>query len=527
MPARLTDNDEKSTRPTDPLPRVDSQRVYSALMKRSLRNQQSAQTLGPSTRNNKDLSAGVLPEPYTICTYSPSATIRRVRQEDDVFHVNNVAQRGDAQHHEPITGNLSMGINDIYSPVHPGFASSVASSSKSKSSINKHSKEHSSAFFGSPSSHLFRTTSPYRRALKERIEESRAPESVVDRCGKYLGSLANLSPLARPASVIDLERHTLPSCSSSVYSSETNETPKQSEPNYEVFKLASRQPGNSSSSVRRNGDGETSAMSYLGQPNRLNANGLKMEDKTVPEVSKHNVHLVPPTPTRRHVREAAQIESPKEALSPFPGPSLTKEANCPEYSSDANLGGISFCGEAQRLETKASSPYNIDLSPIKCPQSSLSLKLKSNTCDQISPMSTKLLALRENQSPSRIPRVRLSSPRSSAPTSPSKARLQRRQPFGNENQSRTVDQAHKYNASSPKYSVTNERLGPKSLGHADYDQNKGIHLQLTTGLIGQGNENIRSTGGSQGMVDKFLASRRSMAFRSSTASEGSSTPAFL
>lgn len=74
----------------------------------------------------------------------------------------------------------------------------------------------SSAFFGSPSNHLFRTQSPYRRALQQsmKIQQTEAPTMGA----KYLSTLSTLVLPLRRASPTTSEKDTRLSTAESVYS---------------------------------------------------------------------------------------------------------------------------------------------------------------------------------------------------------------------------------------------------------------------------------------------------------------------
>ncbi|KAK7455369.1 hypothetical protein CaCOL14_003481 [Colletotrichum acutatum] len=198
-----------------PGPTVDSARVYSALMKRLNEckpNGQREDQLrhgsfgGTSLKGNGKVGSTTSLGGHELdeATYQDPPTIRCVLQEDDVFRDSPWEQRlqtvveteapqsghdevasssNSTMHHRPRSASeTTMGS---YKPcsrpvtgVEPGDSPSkpyklhgdnIANSPRALST-------RSSAFFGSPTCHLFRTTSPYRKVLQEKVRsESQTP----------------------------------------------------------------------------------------------------------------------------------------------------------------------------------------------------------------------------------------------------------------------------------------------------------------------------------------------------------------
>ena len=172
---------------------VDSQRVYSALMRR-------ARDYGQKEEDDRRMSVDEMrslgrapPRSSSVdrfCdgqVWSPP-TIRCVQPEDDVFQDNasntesrdsgsprSLIRRSRKIFHPVASTNGSPNpwseklIEKYDSPSKPRLHSSLELN-RSKTATNR-----SSAFFASPSSHLFRTASPFRRVLRESMKIEKDP----------------------------------------------------------------------------------------------------------------------------------------------------------------------------------------------------------------------------------------------------------------------------------------------------------------------------------------------------------------
>ncbi|KAL7920091.1 hypothetical protein ACQKWADRAFT_328934 [Trichoderma austrokoningii] len=202
-------------------PTVNSQRVYSALIKRlqetKQRQSQSVRenhpTLDVAEEDSPQSNSTVRRQPRWIRYEGSTNTIRHVQEEDDVFldraentevsrsssAFSNSAIRG----YEP-TGSPQKRVSYASavldggdsSPSRQNAAEQQAALEPQKSLISSRS----SAFFASPTCHLFRTTSPYRRALQATMKATEANERPQTPGTKYLGSLSALSLPTRRSS---------------------------------------------------------------------------------------------------------------------------------------------------------------------------------------------------------------------------------------------------------------------------------------------------------------------------------------
>ncbi|KAL6903224.1 hypothetical protein GGI43DRAFT_401527 [Trichoderma evansii] len=205
-------------------PIVNSQRVYSALIKRLQETKQhQTQSLGEkhatldfaevdSPRSNSTIRR----QPRWAMYEGSTHTIRHVQEEDDVFQgraeKTTVSPSSSASASDAIRGHKATGsllesfshdacLNKGHDWGHRAFPSQDASEPQvalepPKSLISSRS----SAFFASPTCHLFRTTSPYRRALQATMKATQASEQSQTPNTKYLGSLSALSLPTRRSS---------------------------------------------------------------------------------------------------------------------------------------------------------------------------------------------------------------------------------------------------------------------------------------------------------------------------------------
>ncbi|KAH0435657.1 hypothetical protein CcaCcLH18_04766 [Colletotrichum camelliae] len=182
---------QKHSGPPAP-PAVDSQRVYSALMNRlyevnQKENMREASDEDFQKQDSKGLRRSLDDNPPTI---------RCVRPEDDVFRdgpPTQIPPVGIAETTED--GSFSESGSVIHYPIrttstgahyspYPGPAVGdekrvLPITVREVSAAPKTLSTRSSAFFGSPTCHLFRTTSPYRRALQKSMKESSSESSAA------------------------------------------------------------------------------------------------------------------------------------------------------------------------------------------------------------------------------------------------------------------------------------------------------------------------------------------------------------
>lgn len=219
-----------------PMPRmtVDSQRVYSALMKRVEEAKQRDNLAGHEDRNTASHGLVASFEDTAIQRRSAS-TIRRVQENDDVFQDRAVGTELRASSscdslimhpRAPESTIGSMPYNE--DPTEAGGNERTSLRKKTSSKIGGlHGptpiSHRSSAFFASPTCHMFRTTSPFRRALQENMKAAKGDDQKKMAESKYLSSLSALSlPMRQPSSIgSDLDPRV--AYTESVYSSITEE----------------------------------------------------------------------------------------------------------------------------------------------------------------------------------------------------------------------------------------------------------------------------------------------------------------
>lgn len=175
---------------------VDSQRVYSALMKRMNDTQQHfAEILEQQRKSSDDSDPFRTLSPPTSDDSSDSGGPKALSHTHPPTSALQGASRSSS---DATSSNYKLGFEDHRSltpPVHltPKGADVPAS---------KPIMDRASAFFGSPTSHLFRTRSPWRRSLQETIQkdyvspqdvESVATTSATDLTDKKAFSESNYS----------------------------------------------------------------------------------------------------------------------------------------------------------------------------------------------------------------------------------------------------------------------------------------------------------------------------------------------
>ncbi|KAL7970763.1 hypothetical protein HDV63DRAFT_374463 [Trichoderma sp. SZMC 28014] len=218
-------------------PAVNSQRVYSALIKKLQETKQrqsqslgeSHATLDASEADSPQSNSTIRRQPRWIRYEGSTNTIRHVQEEDDVFQDRagkaEISRSSSASSNSIITGSpqkrlsrggypnaaldkdcaAALGENTVDAQVAPETQRSLISS-------------RSSAFFASPTCHLFRTTSPYRRALQATMKATQANEQPQTPGTKYLSSLSALSLPTRRSSTDGSDADERMAYADSVYS---------------------------------------------------------------------------------------------------------------------------------------------------------------------------------------------------------------------------------------------------------------------------------------------------------------------
>ncbi|KAG9252498.1 uncharacterized protein F5Z01DRAFT_690748 [Emericellopsis atlantica] len=226
-PAPLEDSTGQDT-VTSQLGSLDSQRVYSALIKRA--NEIQMRQAKEREENMHGIKAHGKAPPRSSSIdqvrsgdYSPP-TIRCVRDDNDVFQDNKSAAResaGTTKSNPRTRPRISYSLTSSEGSPNPW--SGKASDSPGKASFVTHRdadhptacERRMSTFFASPTSHMFRTTSPFRKALQSNLAAAAADDDT-----EYLGSMSAVSLPPRHRTPEKSEMNDHDSCAGSVYSSD-------------------------------------------------------------------------------------------------------------------------------------------------------------------------------------------------------------------------------------------------------------------------------------------------------------------
>ncbi|KAI0597280.1 hypothetical protein F4775DRAFT_602871 [Biscogniauxia sp. FL1348] len=362
--------------PVPPRPgTVDSQRIYSALMKRlneteqqnqELRRQKSADSLknfgvaplsGSSSRSCEDPG---LSTPTTIRQVIPdsasdSASARTVErkytaQVDQLGNEKAPAEcESNRNRYGMATSISTQGVNNQDSPI-PHIEESQP--------LKRTLSSRSSAFFASPTCHLFRTQSPYRRVLQDKMESAthdQQPKSPD--FNPWMCSLSNLPLRCQSTCESEIDQkmyyaESVYSCNTDDQTSEINNTlslvdnfpkPPSAHGNATIFvDPPTYRPNPPIVSQRR----MASSASSVEWKTWLSANVSKLEEtSTQPKIDNFEYSL-PSARSSSHVRENAQIDDddddeedlePMEAYRPTrPGSALALIEHDSDTSSESS-----------------------------------------------------------------------------------------------------------------------------------------------------------------------------------------------
>lgn len=298
---------------------VDSQRVYSALMKKMNDTQQFARiveqqrkssdgsdpfrTLSPSG-SDASSDSGDTTSSTQVC--SPQQQLpKSVKKAEDHPHLEELASEESILLDHGITPSVTHDRRSLSPPVHltpqggrPDAASTIT--------------DRGSAFFGSPTSHLFRTTSPYRRSLQQAMhaekEQALCQEATVETTAEAKKS----HPAAKVA------------YSESNYSSDTlihkmDMSQGYPDPQHLIMSDSREEAGvfENAPTYRPTGERQVSTASSLGWKTRLSADVAKREPSPTrvsgqsPEVE-YRIPTMPRSLGHGHVRETAQTGTCEE-----------------------------------------------------------------------------------------------------------------------------------------------------------------------------------------------------------------------
>lgn len=359
---------------------VDSQRVYSALMKKMKDTQQLAGIV-EQQRKSSDGS-----DPFR--TLSPSSSIgsggssdtaastrmRPLRQQfsfpgKEAENYPSCARPESERaksYDDQITQNVADDHRSLSPPIHltPTGRGSVAA---------KTITDRGSAFFGSPTSHLFRTTSPYRRSLQEamRAEKGQVPRQDPAETTIETSALAN-----KPDAAVRV------AYSESNYSSDTLIRRMDMSQDHQLAKPFNASDSRGETNVfedpptyRPTGERHVSTASSIGWKTWLSADVAKLEPSPTrvsgqpPEVE-YRIPTMPRSLGHGHVREAAQTGSCEEDEDNAKPPvRMPASSATPLSAIDSNVVKLS---PLQRSVMRTTTPPAANLhrdqlnTPLKC-----------------------------------------------------------------------------------------------------------------------------------------------------------------
>lgn len=324
-----------------PCTTIDSQRVYAALMKRLDETRQKTGT-EPETRSLAPSLDSLVEQFGSQAQAQEPPTIRCVQAEDDVFHdrasksllqVADAPLAADERQSTKQSGSGRSAPYQAYPKPTPGDGRGLSPQSKLRpgADTQKSLAHRSSAFFASPTNHLFRTASPYRRALRESIQEAQESECVHALDSRYLSTLSALSLPTRRPSTAGSDRDVWTSDAGSVYSS-TSECAQAGQPENtaDAGQCTCTSPNDHGRAgekslvdaaafhapVRAHGRNVSSASSVEWKT-WLSANVSKFETPSTSMSADSRGELCHGTgPSFGHVREEAEIDSPGDLPRP-------------------------------------------------------------------------------------------------------------------------------------------------------------------------------------------------------------------
>ncbi|TGJ87929.1 hypothetical protein E0Z10_g870 [Xylaria hypoxylon] len=333
---------------------VDGHRIYSALLKRMGYPQQEHTSI-PEIQHGADdiVQLGTIPRRQSALRlqrfdYEPTATIRYVfpESEEDPESPNTDKRLHMKDQGSPSKSPLSAanrakegGHGHLASVSVNGNAGDVSSRGIDNGAVSASSMEgppplvrtlssRSSAFFGSPTRHLFRAQSPYRRVLQDRIHTASDEQPIRSpEFNPWMRSLSNLPnlPMRRSStygSDADIKLH----YTESIYSTNTEDGQTQRHSFLSVVEDFPRPasthgdvtifvnpPGHSKrSSSLPPKQRVTSSSSSIEWKMWLSSNVSKLEETTTQVDSNDFQHGLSSARFCGHVREHAQIDDEEE-----------------------------------------------------------------------------------------------------------------------------------------------------------------------------------------------------------------------
>ncbi|KAI1764429.1 hypothetical protein GGR53DRAFT_530700 [Hypoxylon sp. FL1150] len=334
---------------------VNSQRIYSALMKKLHNTDRQLQNEVQRQRSVDDFIYSGVPPPrgssrdYEIRGANTPPTIRRVAPESLLITSKSTGKK-------PAARTVREEIEPNESPLH---SMSLSQRRKFPPSTSAHAayevqgfkggdvppvprieaptpppralSNRSSAFFASPTCHLFRTQSPYRRAIQDSIRaESDSSQLKSPEFNPWMGSLSSL-PIRRP-SMCESDMDKKMQYAKSIYSSNTEDPIATSSRNIvDTFSTPSDTHGDATIFIDPPAYRPTpppvpqhrvaSSSSSMEWKTWLSANVSKLEGSPNGVNTSVLEYVIPSSRSSGHVREQAQIndeddQSPVEVYNP-------------------------------------------------------------------------------------------------------------------------------------------------------------------------------------------------------------------
>ncbi|RDA88414.1 hypothetical protein CP532_5594 [Ophiocordyceps camponoti-leonardi (nom. inval.)] len=283
---------------------IDSQRIYSALVKRlDERRQQDelADDLVPPR--------GVSAEHTTSRKRSPP-TIRCVRPNGDVFH--DKQQEVDEEPVTPVGEGTRLASYQPYPKPTAGDGKGLSPEHKFRADRSPDGRSDNSV---DSTCHLFRTTSRYRRALRENMRAAEDAERPYDSDSRCLSVLSALSLPTRCPSTAGSANDIGQSDGESVYSCATEPRTTRYDtdaPDDDEEMTQDQTPRSFFPAHDRN----VSSTSSVEWKMWLSSNVSKLETPSTTMSADSHGDVSYKSPTFGHVREETEIESPGDVLKP-------------------------------------------------------------------------------------------------------------------------------------------------------------------------------------------------------------------
>jgi hypothetical protein len=527
---------------SSPPTKVDGQRIYSALMKRLDESRRPPNVEERRKRSVEDFMAkGVIPNRNGSKGFKPAersrpVTVRHVTSLDDLESASLPGSPAEnimpSVHPKMDTRGLSMSSSESLS----------IPQIKTRPPPSRTLSERSSVFFGSPTCHLFRTQSPYRRAIQGSMRsavEAAPPKSPE--FNPWMKAVNGINVRCPSASASEIGKMAY---TESIYSSDDVEPQnslsiinKISDPPIEHgdATIFLDPPNYQPIAMEKQSRRATSSASSTEWQSWLSANVSKLEQLSLSKddftMDDGGFGFPKPLTSSGHVRESAQIshdegqdilgqtslsENRHPTTSPIAPVERHPDPASPRSSSDQEKDSASLLVESTHCSVSPPIPAKNEVKPVSSLPDSESSKevwgkpsenarIASSHPDRLRRLtharSLNALRIQDQNISTGSPRtVKLQArPRSYAPssTTPGIVAATERQ-FGNI-QSSSMDSKRRSGPSTPTKS---ENISPRAMDDDDPYSVQG------SGVLGPGSGLVTQSMGSRHMVDQFLGSRR-------------------